>query len=146
MEKRQIKFRAYYKPKLKGKNWEEAEVGMQEVVGIKWKEWMQRGYESDHFAINIKINSHDPKASHLFCTDEEVELMQYTGVDFVGKECYEGDIIENDGDRYRIVWDDDGLRWEAQGVADTHESIGLTELVINSTFIIGNIYENPELL
>lgn len=82
--------------------------------------------------------------------DDGLEIMQYTGLkDKNGKEIYEGDIVKGhyykEGIAYRFIGKVKyiGSKYEICGVK---QYIGLaTEL--NSTYeIIGNIYENPELL
>ena len=83
-----------------------------------------------------------------------VELMQYTGLkDKNGKEIYEGDILTypNDsfGRKYSISWADiyAGF-WFAplpiSGMPQYGGHITLANAVVSE--VIGNIYENPELL
>ena len=71
------------------------------------------------------------------------EIMQYTGLkDKNGKEIYEGDVFEwDEGDLYIIEW------IEQEGCWGTSSRIWLC----NSNWrgyikVVGNIYENPELL
>jgi uncharacterized phage protein (TIGR01671 family) len=87
-----------------------------------------------------------PKWKLSICEPKDVELMQFTGLlDKNGKEIYEGDILENmnwrewnykNGEKHRVVvkWTS-GKKFSGFGIGeDTHYEI------------IGNIYENPELL
>lgn len=73
-------------------------------------------------------------------------LMQYTGLANNGEDWYDGDILENDCDWYRIGWDNDQARWEAIGIRSTGETLALSELISSETWVQGNVYENPELL
>jgi len=71
---------------------------------------------------------------------ERYELMQYTGLhDGQGIEIYEGDILSYDEEcRYEVEWDHH--RWNFKGcLGDNLEEPEEYE-------VIGNIYENPELL
>ena len=92
----------------------------------------------------------------------DVILLQYTGLkDKNGKEIYEGDIIENVSDmvnfqgvkisgksvkRYRIGWHEKGKWHSFRTHSNNHKGIvGVYKPEIYSE-VIGNIYENPELL
>ena len=77
-----------------------------------------------------------------------VELMQYTGLkDKNNKEIYEGDILfESFGERYyKVVFENGGFRAEFKGDFDEH-SFDLIDVVAQGCEIVGNIYENPELM
>lgn len=79
-------------------------------------------------------------------------LMQFTGLlDRNGKEIYEGDIVEW---KYLKTWHKNEVRWVGGGFVvttsgfkdDLNEPQDLLLVSILSCEIIGNIYENPELL
>lgn len=73
-------------------------------------------------------------------------LMQFTGLlDKNGKEIYEGDIVQDYfGTKFEVVWDEFmfNLKDYYDGSAD-YPTVAFAEGVFK---IIGNIYENPELL
>lgn len=75
---------------------------------------------------------------------EILDIQQYTGLkDKNGKEIYEGDILEGSlGTTIEIYWHDEF----AQFLSRTKSSSGLGIGNTSSWEIIGNIYENPELL
>ena len=77
-----------------------------------------------------------------------VELMQYTGLkDKNGKEIYEGDILfESSGEEYfKVVFEDGSFRAEFEGDFEEH-SFDLIDVVAQGCEVVGNIYENTELL
>ncbi len=74
---------------------------------------------------------------------------QYTGLhDKNGKEIYEGDILQIDIDRAWIIWNEKYCYFQLVPIGDYYfdsDVIGQT-LEYTETEIIGNIYENKELL
>ena len=94
--------------------------------------------------LSIGIPSKD-----YFLRKDDVELMQYTGLhDKNGKEIYEGDIVKYRDSRgqhiEKVIFDKGcfyaGMHWGS--------STRLAPKLINTriTEVIGNIYDNPELL
>lgn len=73
---------------------------------------------------------------------KEIVLMQFTGLtDKNGKEIYEGDVLETDGgEKLEVKWNSmfACFRFGNQATHDYDIAIRMK--------IIGNIYENPELL
>lgn len=89
----------------------------------------------------------DGKTAGLFQdpNDEPFILMQYTGLkDRNSREIYEGDIIrDDDGFLWRVYFEDGKFR--ARG-GEYVEVDDLNEFCPYWCTVIGNIYENPELL
>lgn len=80
--------------------------------------------------------------------DKSWVVMQFTGLtDKNGKEIYEGDILDNVYNKWKVFWVDNiaSFRLEKQGVENTTISMYQPE-IISDCEIVGNIYENPELL
>ncbi len=79
--------------------------------------------------------------------DEDVEIMQYIGQrDMNNAELYQRDIIELDGKRYIIVWDNNRGGWAITDVERriTMKPFGRSDA--NKSKMIGNEFETPELL
>ena len=79
------------------------------------------------------------------------DLMQYTGLkDKNGKEIYEGDIVEVSKDisagKYRVqFWDNESAFMLIDDLKPKSMRLGVW-FCSNKIEVIGNIYENPELL
>lgn len=79
----------------------------------------------------------------------EIELMQWTGLqDKHGKDIYEGDIVEDNFGRYKIQRGHHS-GWEAlykNEDSQAQQNLYFTDTSAAKKNVIGNIYENPELL
>lgn len=71
---------------------------------------------------------------------DQSTICQCTGL----KGIYEHDIFECDEEIYEIVFDQDDLVWWADGYG--HRYIQLGEFKPDEIRVIGNIFDNPELL
>ena len=142
--KRQIKFRG----KIKDKN---SLLFNQWIYGYFFK-FSSRYVISDNFDIGYEWTKD-------FCNVDENTVGQFTGLyDKNGVEIYEGDIIDIHQtvcgcNLFEIVWDK--TKWNARYAMKMNTS-GLYEYSFNELIeanilekeveIIGNIYDNPELL
>lgn len=116
---------------------------------LKFRAWHK---ELNRFAPDYAEYHFDSENSHLhfdvfngnFDTDvwdfSECEIMQYTGLkDKNGVEIYEGDIVR----QYEAGWNTGGIGdWRNFVVKCITES----RFLLKDREVIGNIYENPELL
>ena len=122
---REIKFRAWHK--------EKKIIG--EVLGIDI-------LHKEIFFSNEDVDCYEHSDF------KDIELMQYTGLkDMREKEIYEGDILfESFGEKYyKVVFENGSFRAEFEGDFE-ERSFDLIDVVAQSCEIVGNIYENPELL
>ena len=131
---------------------------------IKFRAWVTENQMIEHNSIDFNDFLHKTdllgNINHSYCGDVFI-LMQFTGLhDKNGKEIYEGDILEYvrlDGSKifYKVFYKKGGLVINIhqddfkkdnplfyEPIADMQTS-GFIE---QNCTIIGNIYENPELL
>lgn len=120
---------------------------------IKFRAWDKKGREmwsisSIHYGSHDEILWVDLDKMNAYPLSEvdpaQVELMQYTGFkDKNGKEIYEGDLLSI-GDAI------DEVKWGRTEVYLEDVKEGITSMIpynVNDIFeVVGNIYENPELL
>lgn len=80
--------------------------------------------------------------------DEDQILMQFTGLlDKNGKEIYEGDLVKTGKYGGIVRWENKLSRFELSDKFDAREAyVSLTEPIARKSEVIGNVYENPELL
>lgn len=134
---REIKFRAY---------------DMDEKVMRKWEEIdFTKDIGDDYYMVGYKASEECVRYDH------EQILMQYTGVkDKNGKEIYEGDLLDmyyrnGSVEKGKVVSVKMGMAYDSDGWA--HERTygwvaGNNSLADVAPYaeVLGNIYENPELL
>lgn len=81
---------------------------------------------------------------------DDVNLMQSTGlVDMYDKEIFEGDVLKtSDGELAKVVWNKELACWEAEFLSEIVDLSEVADVKSNRSDceIVGNIYENPELL
>lgn len=101
------------------------------------------------FAYNECLMKYQPQTTND-CIEKivplnEVKIMQWTGLkDKNGTEIYEGDIFRDNDTYLWEVFFEDGMFCAKGGEYDLVEA--LIEFIPEHCEIIGNIYENPELL
>lgn len=129
---REIKFRAWNK-------------GVKKMVLVTRIDWNTTGNSIDPGIWSLEgieqVKSTDGKDRNDYVQQEDFILMQYTGLkDKSGKEIYEGDIIKTEGGALGVV------KWRHFGFEqDMINTLGWW-VIQEDGEIIGNIYENPELL
>lgn len=143
---------------------------------IKFRAWdkkLERWLDHEEFGFQYMTTSGYPWTEMKVVFDtrlKDVEVMQYTGLkDKNGKEIYEGDIVNfEDNDfisspgTYEVAWIKDSAGFGMRGIHTYMHARGLdepvvldpeeeaTNHVVSDVFpnseVIGNIYENKELL
>lgn len=124
---------------------------------IKIRAWNKK-YEFMMIPSNISQEFKRVKFDDEWYEKEDYELMQYTGSrDKNGKEIYEGDIVtfedvECDAEGYRdnvflncgvVVYDEESMRF----FFTNRQTVDMDDIYVSEDVeVIGNIYENAELL
>lgn len=107
-----------------------------------------------YFDLKVYAYDQDGEMGQNEIDIEYMPLMQYTGLkDKNGKEIYEGDIIRwriddfEEWTKFQIVWGNDYPAFEINP-CEFEECNGLQFItsIEGECEVIGNIYENPELL
>ncbi|WP_312498249.1 YopX family protein [Bacillus luti] len=119
--------------------WEKEEKKMYHDVGIVGTliilEHEQRGYDF----CEADLTLYDQ-------LDNKYDLMQYTGIkDKNGKKIFKGDIVKDHGDcLYIVEWDEkDAMFYYKDSYGYEDDDLRMSAV---SFEVVGNIYENPELL
>jgi uncharacterized phage protein (TIGR01671 family) len=120
---------------------------MREIKFRAWnkeeKRWLDR-------RTRVSLFYYTNNSSFEVCPDESIILMQFTGLkDFVEKDIYEGDILVGWSklDVQEVVWLSAGFWFVNRGRALQNDTeVTMHNINDSQLKIIGNIYENPELL
>ena len=112
---------------------------------------LNRMYQPDEVMAgngDIWIIDEDSVAGE-WIVNNDIHLMQSTGlVDKEGTEVFEGDILHHQIQTeytFIVKYDKDKGRWYGDGISRTYR-IDITKEFLPHYKVIGNIYENPELL
>ena len=118
----------------------------------KFRAWLKADKEMisvEEIAFDTKWVRSFYKLTSRWFKLEEVELMQSTGLcDKVGTEVFEGDVLHHQIQTeytFIVKYDKDKGRWYGDGLSRTYR-IDITKDFLQYYKVIGNIYENPELL
>ena len=143
---REIKFRA----------WHKTEKVMCPIETLTNRGAFCLGVKKGEDNINIDLRIIIPAPDNgRFCEFDDIELMQFTGLkDKNGKEIYEGDIL---GCYFSAPWDNEIPVYEKGVVTKDDPFLGCfcyKSPIDNTCFlyelhqleVVGNIYENPELI
>ncbi len=109
---------------------------------IKFKCWIK---ESDEEVYRMT----EPVDALEMCLGgmEVIDLMQYTGLkDKNGKEVYEGDILDDDSKNPFKINEMQDAQFTWKMLKENVSGIFPSDCEYEECKIIGNIYENPELL
>jgi uncharacterized phage protein (TIGR01671 family) len=132
-------------------------VRMREYKFRAWDSWWDKMHYFD-FTKNIEATPDDElkglwilhKEGSVYAIQDKIKIMQYTGLkDKNGKEIYEVDIVlydrnihkDIDTAKFKVVWAKD--RYVLQEIKHKYYIDDVTWELVE---VIGNIYENPELL
>jgi uncharacterized phage protein (TIGR01671 family) len=134
---RQIKFRGL---SINGKDWH---IGNLSIIDTDLNQTVKRGY---YISNSIGM----PLAYQI----RPETVGQFTGLlDKNGKEIYEWDILKNTKENIivSVIWDVSGAGWQFNEYIDFDDGVGRGDWRLTIGFaknceVIGNIYENPNLL
>ena len=118
---------------------------MRKIKFRAWDKENEKMMKVSSLSLENKEIAVRENGTYHFFRMQNLELMQYTEVkDKNGKEIYEGDIyhVGDKNIRYSVVWFDSGF--EGKQLRSTSYA-GLKSWA-KDIEILGNIYENPELL
>ena len=118
---------------------------MREIKFRAWVEKFKEMYTVKMIDLQREIAYFDKYNYRSFY---DINLMQYTGLkDMREKEIYEGDILSggNNEEHYKVIFENGSFMAEFEGDFDEY-SFDLIDVVAQGCEVVGNIYENPELL
>ncbi len=120
---------------------------------IKFRAWNKQGRAWLYWTIpNDEESDINELARNLFfsCSDPKTRGEFIGLLDKNGKEVFEGDVVRataNGNRKYQLIWVEHGLgHWWITDIARDNLQPNRIPINLNAIEVIGNIYENPELL
>ncbi len=116
----------------------------------KFRAWFEQGNKMLNVATIDFLEKEVKSHANVMYRFDEIELMQSTGlVDMYDKEIFEGDVLKTyDGELAKVVWNKELACWEAEFLSEIVDLSEVADVKSNRSDceIVGNIYENLELL
>lgn len=132
---REIEFRAWLKNSNKMVEVEEIDFILQKQIAYDEIEYRYTNKQPFHYTQLVDF--------------DDIELMQYTGLkDKNGVKIFEGDIVKNiyTDLKYKVFWDDENVCYRLELIDNDLDYVELNIREAGMIEVIGNIYENKELL
>ena len=143
---RKFKFRAWDNGQMVTSFFPESNYQLEVSFGTKLRLFHCAGRSEVTYEDGEKI-----LLPYWVCVEDAV-IMQYIGLkDMNGKEIYEGDILLDvspyaGNPKYQVFWGKDDYAWLLKNENDHWSRIADDERYYEKLKVIGNIYENPELM
>lgn len=137
---KEIKFRIYFEADEDEPGWMSEPITLLDLLHGEYIE-----FRNEEDSVCLPLNDF----RFFYKPDKNYKIMQYTGLkDKNGKEIYEGDIVLVDNiDFAQIIYDEDRMAYGIKPINDFYfDSPLLADNVDLELQVIGNVYENPELL
>ena len=116
----------------------------------KWSEWEKDVFVGFDGRLYQKSKNTVYGVAVSAITRDDIILMQSTGLfDMYDKEIFEGDVLQtSDSELAKVVWNKELACWEAEFLSEIVDLSEVADVKSNRSDceIVGNIYENPELV
>lgn len=117
------------------------------MTTLKIRAWDE---DSQKMNGNVEIYINKDKTIEVHSKDDKTIVMQSTGLlDMYDEEVFEGDVLKTyDGELAKVVWNKELACWEAEFLSEIVDLSVVADVksIRSDCEIVGNIYENPELL